>query len=289
MIENIIEMMATMTGVFWFSISLGHFVSKEDSELRKIFLMIFARYLEVPILYTIWLLCEGPLKFILNIPGVKTVMGTLVTRPFGNYMDTGVPIPTKDILKLVDKIDGRIAVGDCRCRLAKNTCDCEMRADITIRTGADAWLWAFPDNYTEISKDEVKEIILKCSDQDMFQMVFIHCSTANDINEYVICNCCSCGCKVHLLNRTMGQEYFPLRDGGFRSFHDPNKKCEQCGACVEKCPFDAIKLVNEKIEITDCFGCGICERVCENNAYEVKQTKPGPEWSNEAWRMIGEV
>ncbi len=274
-----------LSGALWAGASLGHFLSTEESAGRRFLLKIFARWVEVPLLWFIWVVCRGPLSFALKIPGARPVLGTLVTRPFGLWMDTGVPVPTKDVMKMIDALDGRVAVGDCRCRLAKKTCDHPMRADIVFRTGAEAWLWAFPDHYREIGKEEAKKIVLECSEQDMFQMVFIHCSTRTHVNEYVLCNCCACGCKVHLLNRTMGQEYFPMRDGGFRSVHNPDK-CERCGKCVEKCPFQAITLTDNGIRIGECFGCGLCERVCENGAYEVIKKLPGPDWSQEAWRAL---
>ena len=43
-----------------------------------------------------------------------------------------------------------------------------------------------------------------------------------------------------------------------------------CGACVEVCPVDAIKLDNGKALVGDeCVECGACVNECPNDAIEV--------------------
>ena len=40
-------------------------------------------------------------------------------------------------------------------------------------------------------------------------------------------------------------------------------KCTGCGDCVEACPTEAIKLENEKANVTDeCIDCGACVDEC---------------------------
>ncbi len=42
-----------------------------------------------------------------------------------------------------------------------------------------------------------------------------------------------------------------------------NEKCTGCGACVEACPVNAIKLENNKAVIgEECIDCGACVGVC---------------------------
>ena len=47
-------------------------------------------------------------------------------------------------------------------------------------------------------------------------------------------------------------------------------KCTGCGTCVEVCPAEAIKLVNDKSEIDqdECLECGACQSECVNGAIE---------------------
>ncbi len=266
---------------------VGHLLSGEQSGGRRLLLKIFARWIEVPVLWAIWVVCRGPLKFLTEVKPFRNLLGATLALPFARYIDTGVPVPAKEVYRMIEAIDGPIAVGDCRCRLAKKTCDHPMETDIVFRTGAEAWLWAFPDNYRVIDKEDAKKIVRECEDLGMFQMVFVHCSGGGHVNEYVICNCCPCGCKVHLLNRTVGQRYFPLPDGGYRTFHDPDA-CERCGKCAEVCPFEAITLTPSGIEVSGCTGCGLCESVCGKGCYTVSRVNPGPAWAQDAWRLLAE-
>ena len=44
--------------------------------------------------------------------------------------------------------------------------------------------------------------------------------------------------------------------------------CDDCGACVLRCPFDAIHQTDNgiSIDIEKCYGCGVCRHVCAKNA-----------------------
>ena len=45
------------------------------------------------------------------------------------------------------------------------------------------------------------------------------------------------------------------------------EKCTGCGACVDVCPMEAIKIENDKAVISDdCSECGVCESECPNDA-----------------------
>jgi hypothetical protein len=64
-----------------------------------------------------------------------------------------------------------------------------------------------------------------------FHMVFI-CCPLNLYNEYVICNCCTCGCAPYIIKRELTQRNYPLIDGYFMAVTDP-AKCKACGKCME--------------------------------------------------------
>ena len=42
------------------------------------------------------------------------------------------------------------------------------------------------------------------------------------------------------------------------------EKCTGCGCCVEECPSEAIKMINEKavIDSEACIDCGVCVDTC---------------------------
>ncbi|HOT06685.1 MAG: Ferredoxin [Methanosaeta sp. PtaB.Bin039] len=50
-------------------------------------------------------------------------------------------------------------------------------------------------------------------------------------------------------------------------------KCTGCEACIERCPFGAISLSEDKVAVVDeekCTGCGKCVRACPNEALSVE-------------------
>jgi NAD-dependent dihydropyrimidine dehydrogenase PreA subunit len=258
--------------------SLVHAITGEHSRLRRWSLYIFARYLEMPLLATGYALLRGRLRPIGRNPVVRTILGWAVAAPFGYAGDTARPMPAAEVLRLIDELVGPIAVGPCRCRTAHGACDHPLETDIVIRSGVEAWTSAFPDEYRSIGKAEARRIVSECSQLGMWPMVFVHCpvhahgpARAYD-NEYVICNCCTCGCVPYLLNRGLGQRAYPLLRGDYVAHTDPDR-CTGHGACVDACPFGARALGHGQARLVQpCFGCGMCVAACPEDAIKMQPT-----------------
>lgn len=246
----------------------AHILTGEASPLRRWMLYIFARYVEVPLLYWGYHLLRGRYRRWGQSRLVRAILGWSVAVPFGYLGDTARPMPTPKVLQMIDALDGPIAVGPCRCRTAHQGCDHPLETDIVIRTGVEAWTRAFPHEYRVISKEEAGCIVAKCHRLGMWQMVFVHCPV-NQENEYAICNCCICGCVPYILNRELGQRMYPLLRGEYVSRTDLDR-CTGHGACVEACPFGARALIEGKAQMVGpCFGCGRCVEMCPERAIEM--------------------
>jgi NAD-dependent dihydropyrimidine dehydrogenase PreA subunit len=256
--------------------SLVHAITDEQSRLRRWSLYIFARYLEMPLLAAAYALLRGRLRRIGRNRVVRAIFGWTVAAPFGYAGDTARPMPTAEVLRLIEALDGPIAVGPCRCRAAHGACDHPIETDIVIRTGVHAWTRAFPDDYRIIDKAEAGRIVSECSQLGLWPMVFVHCPVhaheeahAHD-NEYVICNCCTCGCVPYILNRELGQRVYPLLRGDHVARTDPNR-CTGRGTCVDACPFGVRALENGKVRLVkQCFGCGACVAACPEDAIKMQ-------------------
>jgi Pyruvate/2-oxoacid:ferredoxin oxidoreductase delta subunit len=242
-----------------------HVITGEHSRIRRWSLYLFARYVEPPLLKWGYLLLRGRYRRLGRNRLVRGVLSWAVAAPFGYAGDTARPLPTPQTLEMIDNLDGPIAVGPCRCRSSHGGCDHPLETDLVIRTGFAAWTRAFSDEYRQISKDEAKAIVSKCSQLGMWQMVFVHCPV-NQENEYVICNCCPCGCVPHILNRELGQRVYPLLRGEVLAVTD-SARCTGQGACVPACPFGARSILGGKaVMVSACFGCGLCATVCSEGA-----------------------
>jgi len=270
--------------------SLVHALTGEHSRFRRWTLYVFARYGETPLLGWAYHLLRGRWRRLGANRLVRTALGWVVVAPFGYAGDTARPMPAPEVLRLIDRLDGPIAVGPCRCRAAHGACDHPLETDLVIRTGVEAWTRAFPDDYRLIDKEEAKKIVSQCSRLGLWQMVFVHCpvhaqgvrprttragSTPEGSreleNEYVICNCCTCGCVPYILNRELGQRISPFLRGAYLAETDLDR-CTGHGACVDACPFGARGLVSGRVQLVGpCFGCGRCVAACPEGAISMRE------------------
>lgn len=248
-----------------------HAVTGEHSRIRRWTLYLFARYLELPLLGLGYQLLRGRYRRLGQNRLVREVLRWAVAAPFGYLGDTGRPMPAPKVLELLDGLEGSIAVGPCRCRATHHGCNHPLETDMVIRTGVEAWTRAFPQEYRIIDKQEARQIVEECRRQGLWQMVFVHCPV-NEENEYVICNCCTCGCVPYILNRGLGQRAYPLLKGKWVAVTDP-ARCTGHGACLTACPFDARALRDGKAQLVNpCFGCGLCVDACPEQAIAMRET-----------------
>jgi NAD-dependent dihydropyrimidine dehydrogenase PreA subunit len=253
--------------------SIFHNVGSEGGTAQRTGLYVLARYLELPFLWLSYRLLRGKWKRAGNIPVIRRIFAKLIVAPVARHVDTGSPMPYREVLKHIDALEGAIAVGTCRCRITNNGCGHALETDIVVRTGEHAFSKAFPNVYRPISKEQAKKIVLDCHDSGLFPMVFYHCPSTGDA-EYAICNCCECGCAICILNRELGDDIFPLKHGGWVAVTDKDK-CTGHGACVAICPFNAREVVGGNAVTRNCFGCGLCEDACPENAIVMKDIGHG--------------
>ena len=63
--------------------------------------------------------------------------------------------------------------------------------------------------------------------------------------------------------------------------------CTLCGQCVEKCPFGALEIKNDKIEINaSCKMCKLCVKNCPVSAVSLVEDKAKKAVDKNAWKGI---
>jgi ferredoxin len=92
---------------------------------------------------------------------------------------------------------------------------------------------------------------------------------------YAICNCCKCCCGGI---EAMTKYGIPMMaSSGYVAAVD-RKLCNQCGACVDACPFDALSMDDSAVVRSweRCMGCGVCLEQCPTQAVTlVREEKKG--------------
>jgi ferredoxin len=248
-----------------------HDITQEGASFQRRALFVFAKFVELPLLRCSYQLLRGRWKWLGSRPLFKKIMGLVLARPLALYGDSARPVPYKEIVEHINRLEGAIAVGACRCRISHHSCPHPLDTDIVIRTGTEAWLKAFPREYRVIEKQEALNIVARCHELGMFHMLFYHFPSHGKA-EYVICNCCECGCVPYIINRELGQRYFPLLRGHSVAV-TIEEKCDGSGECVAACPFGQREIINGKGATLDCFGCGLCAAACPANAILMKHSE----------------
>jgi len=255
----------------------GHLVTREDSALRKALLYIFARYIEIPMLKAGYAGTRGRLRFLSSNKLSRFILKRFLLHPIGIHAETAHPMPTDDVLRLIDDQQAAMAVGPCRCRIAHGRCLHRLETDLVIRTGTEAFTKAWPKDYRVLNREEAKSLIEECAGDGLWHMVFVHCPADTGMNEYVICNCCADGCVPFLLNKVFGQDGFPLVRGEYLAETEYGQ-CRGCGECLDVCPWEARAAINGAAVVDEekCFGCGLCARTCRNGGVRLAKLRARP-------------
>ena len=179
-------------------------------------------------------------------------------------------MPYEEVSKIVDKYDD-IALAHCYCRHSRDLLDepCKVTDERLncFLLGKSAQFAIQHKFGNPVSKKKAKEIISKASDEGLVHKAFhIHLNT--ELDEEAICNCCSCCCGIfQLYNR--GVLPYHCYTNYLANVKEDN--CIACGTCVEKCPMEAIELVETVAHIKKekCIGCGVCAHHCPEEAIQL--------------------
>jgi NADPH-dependent glutamate synthase beta chain and related oxidoreductases len=146
----------------------------------------------------------------------------------------------EEIVKFIETAE-LITVTDCLCRASMKMIGkgCEHPIEDTcIQLGPHAEYYIKTGRGREISKEEAIEVLNKVEEAGLVHTVFA--TEGYDTSSY-ICNCCGCSCSGFRLMRQFGGG--AISQSNFRAAID-SEKCVACGACVDVCPQNAIKLGN---------------------------------------------
>ncbi|MHC1743218.1 MAG: ATP-binding protein [Syntrophobacteraceae bacterium] len=210
--------------------------------------------------------------------GVETITVPF-TRviPVARTIKAGNVVHTYDqVVTYIDKYDS-VAVGTCYCRHAAKLRGEDLHG---MPLSVCMWFGNIADHLVErlggrrVSKQEALDILSQCEEAGLIHMSR---NTTEDID--FMCNCDRWHCEVvaQVLKQPKPGWVF---NSGFQPAFDATR-CQACGACVERCPPEALHLDEGNVPMLNadrCFGCGVCATGCPEEAIvmEAKADYPVP-------------
>ena len=125
-------------------------------------------------------------------------------------------------------------------------------------------------NERAVSREDAFRILREAEEEGL-----VHSVSNHQAGHFYICNCCTCCCGIARGLVEFGQHH-ALAKSGFLSTVDA-ALCSGCGSCVERCPFDALSVVDDVCEVDEvrCMGCGLCSVACPTEALVLTRRKQG--------------
>ena len=175
--------------------------------------------------------------------------------------------PFEMMERVIEKVNV-IALVHCPCRatahlIGKKRCDHALENCIKYDELAEYLIEK--DIGREITKKEALEVIRKSEEAGLVHLV----DNAREGIKHT-CNCCGCCCwSVGTIRRkriprdVLMATYF-LRE-------TDKERCTGCGACVEICPVQVIKMEGDfpVVDMEWCIGCGVCAIPCPVSAVKL--------------------
>ena len=177
-------------------------------------------------------------------------------------------IPYSTARDLVIESPNRILALECPCRAVHpNPC---FPLDVCLIMG-DLFINFVAEHHAErsrlIDRSEAIDILIAEAERGHVHHAFFKEAAFGRF--FAICNCCSCCCGAMQAYRNG----IPmLASSGYVCVVD-KAKCETCGTCVNKCPFEAIQLEDTHLQIDSsaCMGCGVCLHFCSRRALSLER------------------
>ncbi len=183
-------------------------------------------------------------------------------------------IPSEDIGRLVDEQE-MIALTHCYCRIARDLTDLPCKVThvrencLIFGKVAD---FAVRYNFArEIGKEEAKKILKESEDEGLVHKIF-HSQLDPEREIDGVCSCCNCCCGIF---RLFYEGALPFHTLTYYLAQVEEDNCTGCGICEERCPMEAVEVVDDVAVVREerCIGCGVCVHMCPEEPPAIRLAK----------------
>jgi len=206
-----------------------------------------------------------------NIPVVYNFVRRMATR-YQKNVHWGQVVPIEDVERIIDLQDSIVRI-PCLCR----TLNTGREARYCFGLGIDTVdiLGKYPDysTFEVMEKEEAKKLLNSFDEQGMVHSVWTFktpyigglCNCDQDCVPYRVM------VKYDMVQTMFRAEYVGQVDWDL---------CNGCKLCLEYCQFGALLYSNvvakTTIEMTRCYGCGVCRAACPQEAITLRSRAEVP-------------
>jgi ferredoxin len=194
-------------------------------------------------------------------------------------------LPQEDYRELLRAQD-TIAIVPCSCRYRTTSvgepCASHDETDqwVCLQFGRGAEYAIARGSGRQISAKQAIELGDTAEDNGLLHMWANH-DGVTGVN--TSCNCCRDCCmnyvSADITDSSIGIQWQKSR---YEAYVEDADHCTGCEDCVERCPFDAIEMVEAEsgqgdapsISSEKCFGCGVCVVGCPSETLQMKVVRP---------------
>lgn len=186
----------------------------------------------------------------------------------------GQVVPIEDVEKIIDRASS-VTRMPCGCRF-KTTGKADKRYCFGLGMDDLGIMGNYPDtasSFEVLEKEEAKKVMRKLDEEGLIHSVW------TGITPYVcaLCNCDhDCGWYRNIERG--------IKTSVFRSEYVcqvSDEACMGCRQCMSQCQFGAMSFSHAEskvhIEVTSCYGCGLCRAPCPTDAIKLLPRTQVPE------------
>lgn len=195
----------------------------------------------------------------------------------GLEAENALPNDTVMLLSEVEEMinaASEIVVQPCDCRKLGENCKRPVETCIWLDEGAHQSLER--GHGRKLTREEAIKLIRRADNKGLMHTAD---SEWRERGLHAICNCCACDCYPFRAAQELGTKGVWPKSHYVAQYHA--EPCNQCGACVKRCHFEAFYHDDSIIEIDGkskkgvafdpekCWGCGLCANSCPQDAIEM--------------------
>lgn len=207
--------------------------------------------------------------------------GNVERKMQGLEAENALPNDTVMLLSEVEEMieaAEEIVVQPCDCRELGENCNRPVETCIWLDEGARQALDR--GHGRRLTKEEA---ILLLRRADKKGLMHTADSEWRERGLHAICNCCACDCYPFRAAQELGSKGVWPKSQYIVQYNA--ELCNQCGACVKRCHFDAFYHDGSVVEVDGkykksvainlekCWGCGLCANTCPQDAIEMRSLR----------------